>query len=526
MSSGPPEPSGAEARLERCIRDLTAITAIPAMCLGRGLRDALDVLLEALPAALESDLVFVELPRGRRAASLGGEKLGPAAVAHLAALLEGAAPNAAIQTDAGPRFVLVAEFPVDGDVGRLVVGRIDVEDRTDRVLTRTAANLVGGALETARVLEEARLKDSFLAVLGHELRNPLGPIYSGVELLARAPEVAREREIIGRSARHLGRLVDDLLDMSRMARGEFELRREVVVLQDVLDQARVLAEPLMKRARHVLTAEDAAGLTVHGDPVRLVQVLGNLLTNAAKFTPAGGHVRVGIVRQRDCVRVSVEDDGRGIPADEQQRIFEPFFQIDRAADSQRGGLGLGLAIARDLVVRHGGTIRVTSEGPGRGSTFIIELPLAEGSTPAQPPLPSADREAGHGKRILIVDDNADLAELLSLALEQRGFEIAVAHDAPSALELWRSFTPDAAILDLGLPGRDGLALARDIRNEHGLRPALIVASGYGRRRDLERATEAGFDRYFVKPVSIAELAPALNDCIAERRRLVSSVPDE
>jgi CheY-like chemotaxis protein/anti-sigma regulatory factor (Ser/Thr protein kinase) len=249
---------------------------------------------------------------------------------------------------------------------------------------------------------------------------------------------------------------------------------------------------------------------LQGDPVRLAQIFGNLLTNAAKFTPAGGRIDVLVDRLPGRVRVCVRDNGAGIAGDQMARIFEPFVKADRERDALRGGLGLGLAIVRNLVERHQGSIRVHSEGRGRGASFTVELPTVAQITLAPPlvlPRPSLVRA---GVRVLVVDDNVDVAELLSEALEDEGFETAIAHDGRAALQRWRSFTPHAAVLDVGLPDLDGYELARALRAEHGRRATLIAATGYGQPTDRLRAADAGFDCHFIKPVSVQDLVSALD----------------
>jgi CheY-like chemotaxis protein/anti-sigma regulatory factor (Ser/Thr protein kinase) len=257
-------------------------------------------------------------------------------------------------------------------------------------------------------------------------------------------------------------------------------------------------------------------VTLRGDPVRLAQIFGNLLTNAAKFTPAGGTIDVLVDRGQGRVRVAIRDNGRGIARDQLSRIFEPFVQVDRACDALRGGLGLGLAIVSDLVERHGGTISVHSDGSGQGSTFTVELPTVvpvERVVSVARPQPATTRST---VRVLVVDDDADIAELLSEALRIEGFQTAVEHDARAAIERWRTFDPHAAVLDVGLPELDGYELARVLRAEHGSDATLIAATGYGQQKDRLQAADAGFDCHFVKPVSVHELVLVLDERVVER----------
>jgi CheY-like chemotaxis protein len=312
------------------------------------------------------------------------------------------------------------------------------------------------------------------------------------------------------------RLVDDLLDISRVTRGHVELRSEQVSLGSVLERAVEIAMPLITRHEHTLEIASTGDVTLRGDPVRLAQVFGNLLTNAAKFTPPGGHLHLLSERSADRVRVSVRDNGRGIARDQLKRIFEPFVQADRERDALRGGLGLGLAIVNNLVERHGGTITVQSEGRDRGSVFTVDLPVV-----AREPTPPPEREpraatARAGVRVLVVDDDVDIAELLCEALKDEGFQTALAHDGRTALDAWRRFGPHAAVLDVGLPDVDGYELARALRTAYGVSPTLIAATGYGQPTDRSRATEAGFDCHFVKPVRLDDLVLVLDQRVVTR----------
>ncbi len=519
-----------DGRLLRCVRDLAAVQALPSMCIGRTFADALQILLEALPAALGADLVYLELPGAPAVerASAPGRLLDEREVEAIkrarpsGAGADGGEPSTAF----GRMHWCEAGVPVGGGRGRLVAGRrAPFDPATDRVLVRSAANLVGTTLETANVLEAAQRKDEFMAMLGHELRNPLAPILTAVELLARHPEASREQQVISRNTRHLARLVDDLLDISRVTQGHLALRSEAVTLSTVLDRAVELAAPLVARNRHQLRVGDASGVMLRGDPVRLVQVFGNLLGNAAKFTPPEGRIEVAVARSAGRVRVSVQDSGRGISREHLGRIFEPFVQVDRERDALRGGLGLGLAIVRDLVQRHGGRIEVSSGGAGRGSTFSVELPTFSAELPTAPAeaqpqasaAPTRPEERRASCRVLVVDDNHDVAELLAEALELAGYRTSAEHDGRSALRAWRELSPHVGVFDVGLPDLDGYQLAREVRAEHGKKPVLIAATGYGQPRDRERATTSGFDLHLVKPVSVEELIVVLDERMASAR---------
>ncbi|HEY3808287.1 MAG TPA: hybrid sensor histidine kinase/response regulator [Kofleriaceae bacterium] len=506
-----------EDRLERCIRDLAALNALPSMCVGRAPDEALELVIEALPTALSCELVYLKLPGSppKECGVLGGVPLTEARIAEIRAAIagdDGDGTDAQLFLADGKVWCLEAEIPYGMERGQLVAGRhAPLDAQTDRVLVRTAANVVGTILESAKVLEAARRKDDFLAILGHELRNPLAPIMMALELMARHPEVSRERTIIERHSRHLARLVDDLLDISRVTRGHVELRREYVPLSTVLERAVELASPLVARNRHDLTVADAGDAVLLGDAVRLAQIFGNLLTNAAKFTPPGGKIDVLVDQGRGRVSVTVRDTGCGIARDQLGRIFEPFVQADRERDALQGGLGLGLAIVSNLVTRHGGTISAQSAGRGRGSAFTVNLPTITQVAKLREPARADAARSRAGVRVLVVDDNVDVAELLAEALQLEGFQTEVAHDANGALGRWSSFHPHAGVLDVGLPDLDGYELAKALRTQYGSNAILIAATGYGQPTDRLRSADAGFDVHLVKPVSVRDLVGVLDE---------------
>lgn len=364
------------------------------------------------------------------------------------------------------------------------------------------------------VLEESRRQiDEFLAMLGHELRNPLAPIANAVQLL-QAVKTADERvmfarDVIERQAHHLTRLVEDLLDVSRITSGKITLRRETLDARALVERAIESSRPQAEARRHELTAElPATPLSVDGDPVRLVQVLVNLINNAIKFTPPGGHIAVGASEQAgECV-LRVRDDGIGIAPELLPRIFDVFVQGESGLDRADGGLGLGLALVRRLVEMQGGRVEATSAGPGQGAEFSIRLPLAPGASGvgASPKPAAAASAPAPALRILLVDDNRDSAESLACLLRIAGHEVRVAYDAAEALAAAGSFDPEVGVLDIGLPGMNGLQLASRLRALVTKRtPRLIALTGYGQDSDRERSREAGFDAHLVKPVSPREL---------------------
>jgi signal transduction histidine kinase/ActR/RegA family two-component response regulator len=362
-----------------------------------------------------------------------------------------------------------------------------------------------------RELEAAnQAKDEFLAMLGHELRNPLSPIVTALDLWKRREDgrTNREQDIIERQVGHLVRLVDDLLDVSKITRGKIVLRKEPLEIAGAVAKAAEIASDLFEQHRHRLTIDvPAEGLCLEGDPVRLAQVFANLLTNAARYTEPGGTISIRASREGSDIVVVVADSGMGIAPELLPRIFDHFVQGWRSTDRKEGGLGLGLALVKSLVALHGGAAAARSEGPGKGSEFEIRLPAtrtAEQSPRASPAQTS--QGAADPKRILVVDDNEDSAELLREMLRWAGHDVEVAHDGPSALAMVDDFAPDVAVLDIGLPVMDGYELGRRL---HERPPAakcrLIALSGYGQERDRAQSKASGFEAHLVKPVDARRL---------------------
>jgi signal transduction histidine kinase len=369
------------------------------------------------------------------------------------------------------------------------------------------------ALAMARRESEAanRAKDEFLAMLGHELRNPLAPILTALQLmrLRGVQGGVREREVIERQLRHLVGLVDDLLDVSRITRGKIQLRRETIDVADVVARAIEMTSPAIEERRHTLTVDVPRRLSVEGDAGRLAQVFANLLTNAAKYTDAGGHIRIAAAQHGAEIEIAVTDNGSGIAPDMLPRLFDLFTQERQELDRSQGGLGLGLAIVRGLVEAHKGSVTVTSGGKGRGAAFTVRLPVAAVAVhPAAEPRPV--RAGANGCAVLLVDDNPDAADLLADSLRALGHEVQVAADGPSALSLVRTFRPEAVVLDIGLPVMDGFELAERLRQDGGLaRVALIAVTGYGQEVDRSRTQSAGFGAHLVKPVDVHEVDAAI-----------------
>jgi PAS domain S-box-containing protein len=426
---------------------------------------------------------------------------------------------------------VVSKFPIAGIDGRvMMVGGMAI-DITDR-------------LRAEEALREAdRHKDEFLATLAHELRNPLAPVRNGLEVLQKvgvSGEAAAVCEMMDRQLRQLTRLVDDLLDVSRITRGKIKLQRERVALVEVLRRAIETSRPLLDERNHTLSVTLPPGdLYLDADPARLSQVVANLLNNAAKYTDEGGRIILSAGREGGQAVIRVRDSGVGIPGEMLPRVFDLFTQADRTLDRSQGGLGIGLTLVKSLVEMHGGEVTAHSEGPGRGSEFLVRLPTGElsgktgpaapqtapafagvGATPRLQPGPSEDGRAEpvtphKGRRILVVDDNADSALSLALLLRLGGHEVRTALDGESGLHVAREFRPQVVLLDIGLPRMDGYEVARRLRAEEKGAPRLLVLAmtGYGQDEDRRRSREAGCDHHLVKPVDPDEL-----------RRLLATAP--
>ncbi len=400
----------------------------------------------------------------------------------------------------------------DGHIDGIVVVAFDV---TELAVARREAEMAN------------RAKDEFLAMLGHELRNPLAPIVTALHLMSlRSGNVAeKERAVIGRQVEHLTRLVDDLLDVSRIARGKIELRRARVELSEVVARAIETSSALIEQRRHALDVRvPRRGLVVDGDPARLAQIVSNLLGNAAKYTNPNGHIAVTAEREGAEAVLRVKDDGIGIAPDMLPRVFELFEQDSQSLDRSQGGLGLGLAIVRSLAILHGGSVTAQSEGEGRGSELLLRLPLASPvdepvADSVAPPPPEVHEQARGGGNILVVDDNEDAAELLAEALATLGYDVRVAGDGAAALRLAGEVRPRLMLIDIGLPVMDGYELARRLREEPAHRQARLVAiTGYGQESDRLRSKAAGFDLHLVKPVDLDRLIAIAGEAMSEASR--------
>jgi PAS domain S-box-containing protein len=367
-----------------------------------------------------------------------------------------------------------------------------------------------------KLAEADRRKDEFLAMLAHELRNPLAPTLNTLRVL-RAPrrdeaDVEWATEILERQVKHMARLVDDLLDVSRITHGKIELRKERVELAQVVAHAVEVTQPLIAERRLLLTVTlPPEPVPLEADPARLEQVLVNLLNNAAKYTDEGGLIWMEGECQGTDVVLRVRDTGVGIAPELLPSVFDLFIQADHTLARSQGGLGIGLTLVRTLVELHGGRVDVRSEGPGRGSEFTVRLPMARPQAPQRPDSPSASsRAAPRPLRVLVVDDNVDSARSLARLLGRWGHDVQVAHDGPGAIDAFGAFHPEFVILDIGLPGMDGYEIARRLRDDTDAAGMLLVAlTGYGQESDRQRAFLAGFDHHLVKPVDIGMLQELL-----------------
>ena len=407
-------------------------------------------------------------------------------------------------------------------IGRLAV----IRDITDRVraeeainAARTEQELIDAALREsqARLREADRRKDEFLATLAHELRNPLAPIRNALQIMRLTDEAViheNARSIIERQLQQMIHLVDDLLDVSRISQGKVELRREHADLAAVVQTAVETSRPLIDAGKHELTLRLPApgALMVDVDVTRITQVIANLLNNAAKYTPQHGRIEIAAERANGRARISIKDSGVGLPAEMLPHLFEMFAQIDRTLERAQGGLGIGLALVKSLVELHGGSVEAHSEGQGRGSQFVVNLPLTVADAQIAVHEPPSISTSRHSKniRVLVVDDNVDSADSLSQCLRMLGYQTLMAHDGLEAVRSAESYNPDVALLDIGLPHMSGYEAARQIRaRPQGARLLLIALSGWGQEEDRRKSKAAGFDHHFVKPVDIDELTSVL-----------------
>jgi PAS domain S-box-containing protein len=393
---------------------------------------------------------------------------------------------------------------------KVVVLFTDITERrrTELELRRLADDLA----------EQDRRKTEFLATLAHELRNPLAPIRSGLQLMRRTRSdpaaIARVQDIMDRQLDHLVHLVDDLLDVARITRGQVDLKRDHIPLADVLNAAVETSLPLIETSRHRLDVRlPPEPLTLYADATRITQVVSNLLNNAAKYTPRGGHIVLAAERDGDQALIAVSDNGIGIPPESLEEVFRMFTQVAHAAQHTPGGLGIGLSLVRSLVELHGGTIHAASAGTGMGSVFTVRLPLAgRRAQRLAPPDGSAPASGTCPLRLLVVDDNRDAADTLAALLSVMGHDVAVAHDGYQALRMLDGLQPQAVFLDIGMPGLSGFEVAEIVRRERRHDHIMLVAlTGWGGADDRARTAQAGFDAHLTKPATMAAIEAVLRD---------------
>jgi signal transduction histidine kinase len=405
--------------------------------------------------------------------------------------------------------------PIEADILR---GKADVffelyRQRQQIAIQRDELKAHSDALE-----EADRRKDEFLATLAHELRNPLAPLRHGLDILSKSPDNAHAveiREMMDRQLVHLVRLIDDLLDVSRVSQGKIELRKERIQAADVIRSALEASRPLIDSVRHRLTIDvRPEPIWLDADLTRLAQVVGNLLNNAAKYTPEGGHIGLTLRTDGDEAVIAVSDNGLGIPADMQATVFELFAQVEHHTDRAKGGLGIGLALVKQLVAMHDGSVSAESAGTGQGSVFTVRIPLAAEGTesPQEADEFAAQPTLTRPLKVLVIDDNVEVAQTIGWMLEEIGHQYRLIHDGRVALEAAREFEPDAILLDIGLPVMDGYAVCRAFRADDLFKDTVIIAqTGWGQPRDKTLATEARFDHHLVKPVSYDDLERILAD---------------
>ena len=391
--------------------------------------------------------------------------------------------------------------------------------RKTRALAELNEKLEARVLERTAALDAAaKQKDEFLAILAHELRNPLAPLRTGLDLLLAAkergtPAPDRTLAAMNRQLDHMVRLIDDLLDISRISRGLLELKKDRIDLADVVKLAIDGARPFFERRKQTISAEVPTSVFAHADPTRVAQILGNLLHNASKYTPEGERIEISLVEHDGHARVRVVDRGLGIPVDQLERVFDMFARVERggspkAADS---GLGIGLALSRRLAELHAGRLEVHSAGEGRGSTFTLQLPAlrATASTSVEPA--AAPRKHHNlGLRILVIEDNDDIADTLADLLRDQGHDVTVARTGPDGVAAVQAAKPELVLCDLGLPGMDGVEVCRVVRGlPLGAQPIMVALTGWGREDDRKRTSDAGFDHHLVKPVAADKLREVL-----------------
>ncbi len=517
-------------QLRKCLRDLLGLLGLPALWSSSDPRQTLRMLAETLvevlaleACAVESRLVEGQIPLSVLYAE--GEQVHPAKAfewqAFVSARLSspGELSRAEESTPIGTLHVARFSLGFYGGEGRIVVAarRPDFPSSTELVLLRSAASLAASGLRGARLVHEReqalRAKDEFLAMLGHELRNPLAPIVAALDLIKLREDglLSPEYALIDRQVEHLRRLVEDLLDVTRISSGKAELQRQLLDINTVVEAAVEAARPLINQREHLITYDVPEGsLWVLGDSLRLTQVLGNLIINAAKYTERGGRIEVSARAEAQEILLEVRDNGAGIDAELLPHAFELFEQGRVSIDRSRGGLGIGLAIVKSLVALHGGSVSAQSDGVGCGSVFTVRLPTAPSSARVTggdaTPVALAHSRASRGVQILMVDDNRVGIDLLAELLGEYGYEVHVRYDPLEALAACEEITPRIVFVDIGLPIMDGYELARRIHAHFADNPPTIIAmTGYGKPDDGQRSVDSNIHLHLTKPVRAVTL---------------------
>jgi signal transduction histidine kinase len=413
--------------------------------------------------------------------------------------------------------------PVNPQILRHKVAAFADLFRKTRALAELNEHLESRVQERTRDLERSegalraanKQKDQFLATLAHELRNPLAPLRTGLDILLHEPEQSptalRSLAAMNRQLDHMVRLVDDLLDVARISRGTLEVRREHVLLSAVIERAIETSESLFVRRNQSVTVDAEGPVPAFVDATRIAQIVGNLLNNASKHSPNGGPIRVELRRAGDLAVVRIVDEGVGILSDQLARVFDMFTKVERSVESRNDGLGIGLALSRQLAELHGGSLTVASEGEGKGATFTLSLPtgLAPGVEALPAEKPAAQPALADALRIVVVEDNEDSAEMMSTWLKQLGHEVRVANTGPEGVDLVMETQPDVVLCDLGLPGMDGADVCRNVVRGMAVPPLMVALTGWGMDGDRRRTVEAGFHHHLVKPVELDQLRHVL-----------------
>lgn len=539
-------------RLRQITRDVIAISTLPAIWGGLHPEGVVRSLSTVLLNTLHLDLVYIRLDNSGANDAIETLRIKQHRVAEpyldqvrtaLAPFLKqfDANQTATIPDPFGDGSLLVnfIRFGVAGDTGLLVVGsrRADFPSEHDRVVLSVGANQAAVVIHRQRVEQALRVSEEkyralfsemaktnkhlseFLAVLAHELRNPLAPVLTGLEIIRMRPDsletVLRVRDMIERQVNQMVVLINELLDIARVTNGKIEIKKKPVDLHSIISSAVEASLPMIETARHELSVKlGEKPLRLNADSTRIIQVIGNLLTNAAKYTPQCGKIKLIAEQDGDDAVISVNDNGIGIPLESLSSIFEMFSQVGRNMDHSQGGLGIGLALVRNLVSLHGGSVKVISDGPGKGSTFTVRLPLDK--TMEQPDLgnhPSAlGKTSRRTFRILVADDNTDAAQSLAALLRMYGHDVQIAENGTRALQLAKEFQAEVAFLDIGMPNMTGYEVARRLRKIDEMAAIRLVAvTGWGTDEDRALSKDAGFNIHLTKPVSPATVIKLIEE---------------